>query len=74
MNTRYRSEKDIRNAPKDDLEVEFQHSEISAAADKIMGRFDTERPFFKSVVLELAKRQLGDKPRRNDLGQYAEAE
>jgi hypothetical protein len=68
--SRYRTAKDLRNKPRDDVERDLQAIEASEAIDRFLQRYPNEVEFQKQLALALGKRVLGYdvvRPEKEDL-------
>jgi hypothetical protein len=59
--SRYRTAKQLRNDPRDDLEREYRDTLASEQAGRILDRFPNEPEFQKELVLALSKKVFGER-------------
>jgi hypothetical protein len=56
--SRYRSQKTIRNQPKDELEINYRDSLVAEQVERLMDKFPNEHEFMQEVAVALGKRVL----------------
>jgi hypothetical protein len=55
---RYRTPKQLRNQPQDELEKEIQNFEVSNEVEKILNKFSGEKEFTRMIAAALARKVL----------------
>ena len=56
--SRYRTPKQLRNEPRDDLEKELQAFEVDQQVEKLLDKFPNEVTFQRLIAAALARRVL----------------
>jgi hypothetical protein len=56
--SRYRTPKQLRNEPKDELEKQLQASEVDQQVERLLDRFPNEPEFQRMLAAALARRVL----------------
>jgi hypothetical protein len=56
--SRYRTPRQLRNQPQDDLEKEVQNFEVNNEVEKILNKFSGEKEFTRMIAAALARKVL----------------